>query len=805
MDPMTRAKNRVKAKSASASVEVRNKQRARLLLEVRKKWRRFVLQVQDKLYSETVDTAALADAGKYLTPEDYSEIVDERAFGAKLCGYPVCSNTPQKFTGKYRISRTDLKIYDLSELSCYCSSKCLAASRYFSNQLSTDPVYLRDLSRYTPIEVFPAEFSVSDVEAAKSADEQRSRDAQVMGYVKALLKTLPPTDFELKPVKERALVESVVLKNERSGDEPVVDGSTDSHSLAKHQPVTETPVPPAERFDEIEGYRVQIRRKGKKGRTTVHSVATMEDHPVDKNSSTIEVPEAANGIDEELWSVAFQARESLQKEEIPEQPESPAPTMNLDVKENYTPETTPSNPSKAEPTFPSSLIVKASENPPKSNSRKSKKAKEQRKVRFVDEVAGSSTELATDAGGSATVKAEGESIKNKLPGETNTEKRALISQDAVVERWEDPITTGYPKGEADTDQVVKFGPSVTQKGFNLDTRIDRAQDASMTGANDEKKPNLVLPSSKGAVGTHERAVSADDKPTQAVVVEHWGASTSNPSTSARTPKPTPSASHAPPRKRTSIISAQVVEPTEAMAVRAVGRKSSGGQLNKGTIVSPHKPHVKPSMKLISFEEVIRLEQAARKAPSRPSDQHPPATIPNDGGSLTDVDESQTEDETEENWLKPRKMKVKAELNLFGRCWMRLDRMVTETTKAYLRDPEMSWSDLPLETDDTELMRKSIFSQKIVQTVNNLRREYGIVTPLNDDIIGLVRTLSLSENTAVRPSVEDWTVAVVFVHALCKRLPALAKETDSAELWISMLERADGITVDHLSAFCGLFA
>ncbi|KAI8802662.1 hypothetical protein BJ742DRAFT_743541 [Cladochytrium replicatum] len=263
----------------------------------------------------------------------------------------------------------------------------------------------------------------------------------------------------------------------------------------------------------------------------------------------------------------------------------------------------------------------------------------------------------------------------------------------------------------------------------------------------------------------------------------------------------------PPRKRTSIVSAQFVEPTKAMAVRAVGCKSSTTQLNKRARDRLASQTTRKAIfdKLLSFEEVIRLEQAARKEPIRPSEQPRPTIAPNEGGSLTDVDLSQTEDETEENWLNPRKMKVKPELNLFGRCWIRLARMVTESTKVYLRDPDMSSGDILLEADETELMRKSIFSQKIVQTVNNMRREYGIVTPLSDDIIGLVRTLSLSENTAVWPAVEDWTVAVVYVKTLSKRLPGLAKETEVPELWISMLERADGITVDHLSAFCGLFA
>ncbi|KAJ3403496.1 RNA polymerase II associated protein 2 [Chytriomyces hyalinus] len=82
-------------------------------------------------------------AARFLEPRHYSDIVDERV-AAKLCGYPVCANPVQKLQGRYRISATQQKIYDITALKNFCSKECMAASTYLLNQLPLDPGYMRD-------------------------------------------------------------------------------------------------------------------------------------------------------------------------------------------------------------------------------------------------------------------------------------------------------------------------------------------------------------------------------------------------------------------------------------------------------------------------------------------------------------------------------------------------------------------------------------------------------------------------------------------------------------------------------------
>ncbi|KAK1295402.1 hypothetical protein QJS10_CPA16g01731 [Acorus calamus] len=86
--------------------------------------------------SSHVESKLLA-AGSLLSRPDYEDVVVERSISG-LCGYPVCgrslpSDRPRK--GRYRISLSEHRVYDLQETYKYCSSGCLVSSRAFSSSL----------------------------------------------------------------------------------------------------------------------------------------------------------------------------------------------------------------------------------------------------------------------------------------------------------------------------------------------------------------------------------------------------------------------------------------------------------------------------------------------------------------------------------------------------------------------------------------------------------------------------------------------------------------------------------------------
>ncbi len=61
----------------------------------------------------------------------------------------------QEIQGQFRISNRARKIYDISELKCYCSTVCFTSSKFFATQLSEEPVYMRKLENWKAVNVVP--------------------------------------------------------------------------------------------------------------------------------------------------------------------------------------------------------------------------------------------------------------------------------------------------------------------------------------------------------------------------------------------------------------------------------------------------------------------------------------------------------------------------------------------------------------------------------------------------------------------------------------------------------------------------
>ncbi|CAN4110893.1 unnamed protein product [Withania somnifera] len=96
-----------------------------------------VLKLQLCLLEGINDENQLIAAGSLLSQSDYQDVITERSI-AKMCGYPLCSNSlpserPRK--GHYKISLKEHKVYDLHETYMYCSTSCAVNSGAFSGSL----------------------------------------------------------------------------------------------------------------------------------------------------------------------------------------------------------------------------------------------------------------------------------------------------------------------------------------------------------------------------------------------------------------------------------------------------------------------------------------------------------------------------------------------------------------------------------------------------------------------------------------------------------------------------------------------
>lgn len=120
----------------SAALAAAELAKARKFKRAMKAMKSAVLEVQLILYEGVNTDEQLHAAGRVLTQSEYNDVVEER-YIAKMCGYARCSNALPTETrkGRYRISLSAKKVYDLEESRHFCSPSCLIASKDFGNKL----------------------------------------------------------------------------------------------------------------------------------------------------------------------------------------------------------------------------------------------------------------------------------------------------------------------------------------------------------------------------------------------------------------------------------------------------------------------------------------------------------------------------------------------------------------------------------------------------------------------------------------------------------------------------------------------
>ncbi|TPX63911.1 hypothetical protein SpCBS45565_g06278 [Spizellomyces sp. 'palustris'] len=245
----------------------------------RAEWDKRAFEWQQRLFDGAVDVDLLVEAAKYVTPTDYTHIVTERV-SDKTCGYPLCDGAVEDIKGRYRISRAEQKVYDVTELKSFCSSTCFAASQFFKAQLIEEPVYMRKFDSMPPFEVIPTGCTLSEFrqqKAAKSAPSTTSPKTLRTNYVHTLLQRLPNMSAPTIVVKENAI------------EPPTV------------------PSPPADidpQHDAIEGFHVQFRKDQKGTPSTmvlkecldVNSVMPESTEDTQHRESRIHEPSLGEGI-----------------------------------------------------------------------------------------------------------------------------------------------------------------------------------------------------------------------------------------------------------------------------------------------------------------------------------------------------------------------------------------------------------------------------------------------------------------------------------------------------------------------------
>ncbi|KAJ2897416.1 hypothetical protein IWW38_001733, partial [Coemansia aciculifera] len=167
--------------TTAAAREARTRRRNIVRDSVRTKARfdSLVLRWQEKLLEPAASELLLKQAAQYLTPEDFESIIMERTSGG-LCGYPLCASPTRKLKQRYHISMHQRKVFDMEEHASYCSNRCMVGSRFYKQQLSEEPVYMRDRKENLDIEVLPLDIESSQDKVALTGPNDATTSTEAL-------------------------------------------------------------------------------------------------------------------------------------------------------------------------------------------------------------------------------------------------------------------------------------------------------------------------------------------------------------------------------------------------------------------------------------------------------------------------------------------------------------------------------------------------------------------------------------------------------------------------------------------------
>ncbi|KAK3534336.1 hypothetical protein QTP86_014262 [Hemibagrus guttatus] len=256
------------AQVRSAEEEARRKEVLKETLRENLELERRALQVVERLLDNSVTEDFLTDCTRLITPANYRDAVEERSI-ARMCGYPICSNTLTNVPSqKYKISTKTNKVYDITERKCFCSNFCYKASKYLKVQISKSPLWLRKEESPPEVKLLKKgdggtsglEVKLSDRPVSKSdieipipgstgshgvsSESECSDEEEEQGFVSSVVAgqqrrvrwgDLPQQDAENQPHAGESRVSDVSRETESSSDEVTKVSGPGSDSVSVYE------------------------------------------------------------------------------------------------------------------------------------------------------------------------------------------------------------------------------------------------------------------------------------------------------------------------------------------------------------------------------------------------------------------------------------------------------------------------------------------------------------------------------------------------------------------------------------------
>ncbi|XP_068218398.1 putative RNA polymerase II subunit B1 CTD phosphatase RPAP2 [Palaemon carinicauda] len=138
--PGTHKKPKPKSKRQEASRREEGVQatRERMVAAQKNAQKIFLSLVEDPMDVETLKNLLC-----YINPDIYEQVETDRG-SSGVCGYPMCTTEFDGFSGDQRYRIRNNKVYDITLRRNFCSDVCYEASKIVKEQVSVEPLYLRD-------------------------------------------------------------------------------------------------------------------------------------------------------------------------------------------------------------------------------------------------------------------------------------------------------------------------------------------------------------------------------------------------------------------------------------------------------------------------------------------------------------------------------------------------------------------------------------------------------------------------------------------------------------------------------------
>lgn len=178
-----------------------------------------VLIIIEQFTSE-VEADTLRFSSRFLTPEDYDAVIDERNLIHK-CGYPLCGNDPKGIHKPHQINlRRPELILPSTYLSKFCTKDHYQASVFFRSQLTDMPLFSRNNVTSVPYGASEYELQTVLLEDVREKSEKENKSMkQVIEEFKNLSLDGRRINVDINPRRHSAPADPylVMLSNEIKG------------------------------------------------------------------------------------------------------------------------------------------------------------------------------------------------------------------------------------------------------------------------------------------------------------------------------------------------------------------------------------------------------------------------------------------------------------------------------------------------------------------------------------------------------------------------------------------------------------